>query len=142
VAVPAMLVGYRRRGDSMSANCDIMWRSQAEMLSALGARRSLLSPLVLRRSIGQFALHLAGVSFWSGDYLGACRWALRARPLTLIASIAPHVARMLLRRLLPGGAPSQPVLPDDCRIDAAALREPLIPYDRIYARHWGDGKRG
>ncbi len=141
VGVPAMLVGYRRRGDSMSAGCDTMWKSQVEVLDALAAREPALAPEVLRRSKGQFALHLAGVSFWSGDYLGACRWALRARPVTLIVSIAPHVLKLFGRRLL-GGGPAAVVrtLPGDGRIAALDVPEPLIPYDRIYARHWGDRK--
>lgn len=139
-AVPAMLVGYRRRGDSMSAGCDTMWRSQVQVLEALAAREPSLSPTVLRRSKGQFALHLAGVSFWSGDYLGACRWVLRSRPITLIFVIAPHVARLLARRLL-AGAPAAPrQLPSDGRIESLDVTEPLIPYHRIYARHWGDRK--
>ncbi len=141
VAVPAMLVGYRRRGDSMSAGCDTMWRSQVEVLAALVAREPSLSPEVVRRSKGQFALHLAGVSFWSGDYLGAFRWALRARPVSLLLTVAPHVARLLTRRLmLP--RESQQSLPGDGRIDNLDVAEPLIPYDRIYARHWGDRKDG
>jgi GT2 family glycosyltransferase len=138
--VPAVLVGYRRRGDSMSAGCDTMYRSQVQVLEALAAREPSLSPAVLRRSKGQFALHLAGVSFWSGDYLGACRWVLRARSITLVFSIAPHVARLLARRLLAGAQAAPSKLPSDGRIDPLEHTEPLIPYDRIYARHWGDRK--
>ncbi|HUU35218.1 MAG TPA: hypothetical protein VMW48_14230, partial [Vicinamibacterales bacterium] len=140
VVVPALLVGYRRRGDSMSAGCDTMWRSQVEVLDALAAREPSLPPAVLRRSKGQFALHLAGVSFWSGDYLGACRWALRARSVSLILSIAPHVARLFARRLAAGGSGASPRLPLDGRIETIDVAEPLIPYDRIYARHWGERK--
>ena len=140
--VPAMLVGYRRRGDSMSAGCDTMWRSQVEVLSALAAREPSLPPSLFRRSSGQFALHLAGVSFWSGDYLGACRWALRARPIGLILTIAPHIIRIFVRKALAGGTPHPRVVPANGRIDDLPLAEPLIPYDRIYARHWGDRKDG
>lgn len=139
VAVPAMLVGYRRRRDSMSAGCDTMWRSQVEVLDALAARQPLLSPAVLQRSKGQFALHLAGVAFWSGDYLAACRWVLRARPVSLIVVIAPHVARLLARRLLTAQPAARRQIPSDGRIDTLDVAEPLIPYHRIYARHWGDG---
>ncbi len=141
VAVPAMLVGYRRRGDSMSAGCETMWQSQVEVLTALAAREPSIPPEILRRSQGQFALHLAGVSFWSGDYLGACKWALRARPVSLMITVAPHVARLLARRLVTPRGP-QPSLPGDGRIEDLAVAEPLIPYDRIYARHWGDRKDG
>lgn len=137
--VPAMLVGYRRRGDSMSAGCDTMWRSQMEVLDALVAREPSLSAATLRRSKGQFALHLAGVSFWSGDYLGACRWTLRARPFRLWLAIGPHVTRLLARRLFGAAAPARMVA-EDGKIDSLDVAEPLIPYDRIYARHWAGRK--
>ena len=142
VVVPAMLVGYRRRGDSMSSSCDIMWRSQAEMLSALAARQPSLPPSAVQRSTGQFALHLAGVSFWSGDIVGACGWALRARPVTLVVAIVPHLLRIFARRFPFGVAPRPRAIADDGRIDQTAVPEPLIPYDRIYARHWHERKDG
>jgi Glycosyl transferase family 2 len=142
VAVPAVLVGYRRRGDSMSSSCDVMWASQALVMAALVARAPSLPPSAVRRSKGQFALHLAGVSFWGGDYVGACRWALRARPFRLMLTILPHVARMFARRLRPGGSAAPCVLPADGRIVDLDLAEPLIPYDRIYARHWDERKSG
>lgn len=136
VVVPSMLVGYRRRGDSMSAGCDTMWRSQDEVLTALAARQPSLPPAAFQRSTGQFALHLAGVSFWSGDIVGACRWALRARPISLVVAIVPHVVRIFAQRVPFGAAPRPRVIADDGRIDQTAMTEPLIPYDRIYARHW------
>lgn len=142
VVVPALLVGYRRRGDSMSAGCDTMWRSQEEVFSALAARQPSLPSSVFRRSSGQFALHLAGVSFWSGDIIGACRWVLRARPFTLTLTILPHLLRVFARKLPLGVASHPPLLGDDGLIDQAALSEPLIPYDRIYERHWHGRKDG
>ena len=33
--VPAILVGYRRRNDSMSAACETMWRSREHVMAAL-----------------------------------------------------------------------------------------------------------
>jgi len=33
-------------------------------------------------------------------------------------------------------------VPGDGRIAALDVAEPLIPYDRIYARHWGEWKDG
>jgi GT2 family glycosyltransferase len=136
VAVPALLVGYRRRTGSMSAECDTMWRSQRVITAALAARNPEMSREVLQRSDGQFALHLAGVSFWCRDYLGACRWALRARPLTLVLTIVPHVAWMLARRLFRGGSLGPRILPENGRFEDLDLPEPLIRYDRIYARYW------
>ena len=142
VVVPAMLVGYRRRGDSMSAGCDTMWRSQAEVLSALAVRQPSLPPAVFQRSSGQFALHLAGVSFWSGDLTGACAWALRARPITLVVAIVPYLIRIFARRLPRRAAPRPRLHSDDGRIDQTSLSGPLIPYDRIYARYWNARKDG
>ena len=139
--VPAVLVGYRRRGDSMSSACETMWGSQALVMSALALRSPSLSPAAIQRSKGQFALHLAGVSFWSRDYLGACRWALRARPVSLVFTVLPHVARMIARRMRIGPSAAPPMLPADGRIDDLGLADPLIPYDRIYARHWR-GRKG
>lgn len=142
VVVPAMLVGYRRRGDSMSAGCDTMWRSQAEVLSALALRQPSLPPSVFQRSSGQFALHLAGVSFWSGDITGACAWVLRARPITLVVAIVPYLMRIFARRLPRRAAPRPRLHSDDGRIDQTSLSGPLIPYDRIYARYWNARKDG
>ena len=140
--VPAVLVGYRRRGDSMSSSCDTMWASQQLVMTALASRDPSLSPTAVRRSKGQFALHLAGVSFWGRDYLGACRWVLRARPFTLIFTILPHVALMFARRYRSRGSTAARVLPADGRIVDLDLAEPLIPYDRSYARHWDERKGG
>ena len=133
--VPAVLMGYRLRVDSMSAKCDTMWRSQAMVLAALAARQPSIPPAVFRRAGGQFALYLAGVSFWSRHYLQACRWALRVRPLGLVLAILPHVAKIFARRLLRDGLPAARAAGND-RFDESALPEPLIPYDRIYARRW------
>lgn len=111
-------------------------------MTALASRDPSLSPTAVRRSKGQFALHLAGVSFWSRDYLGACRWVLRARPFTLILTILPHVALMFARRYRSGASTAARVMPADGRIVDLDLAEPLIPYDRIYARHWDERKGG
>jgi hypothetical protein len=76
------------------------------------------------------------VSFWSGQYLQACYWALRARSLTLGLAVFPHVARMFARRLL-GTAPTRPPLTSTSGwFEEAGLPEPAIPYNRIYARRW------
>ena len=119
-----------------------MWRSQAEVLSALAIRQPSLPPAVFQRSSGQFALHLAGVSFWSGDLTGACGWVLRARPITLVVAIAPYLIRIFARRMPLRSATRPRLLSHDGRIDQQALSGPLIPYDRIYARYWNARKDG
>jgi glycosyltransferase involved in cell wall biosynthesis len=133
--VPAVLVGYRRHVASMSAQCDTMWRSQLQVMADLEARQPSLSKAALRRSKGQFALHLAGVAFWSGNYVEACRWGLRARSLTLTLSVLPHVTRILARRLFRPDS-SQSLFAIGTSFDESTLPEPLIPYDRIYAQRW------
>ena len=133
--VHAVLVGYRRRSDSMSAACETMWRSRASVMEALARRQPEVTPGALRRSRGQFALHLAGVSLWSGDYVGACRWALRTRPISLLLTVAPHIARLLVGRFRHTDA--EPfMLPANGRLELLNLADPLIPYDEIYRRRW------
>jgi hypothetical protein len=140
--VRSVLVGYRRRPGSMSSACDVMWRSQEEVMGALAKRQPTMPASTLERSNGQFALHLAGVAFWSGAYLEAFRWGLRARPLSLSVSVFPHVARLLLRRML-GFMPARPTwAPDNGAFNETLLPEPLIPYDAIYERHWHERDRG
>ncbi|MGE0815647.1 MAG: glycosyltransferase family 2 protein [Vicinamibacterales bacterium] len=135
VVVPATLVAYRRRDDSMSSACDTMWRSRLAVMKGLAERTPSITPAVLRRSQGQFALYLAGVSYWAGDTRGAFRWALRSGPLRLLAAVTPHVARLLVKR--PRGASGTLMrVPEDIRLAHLDLPEPLIPYDRIYARYW------
>jgi glycosyltransferase involved in cell wall biosynthesis len=128
--VPKALVGYRRRPDSMSSARDTMWRSQTLVISNLAARHRSIPPRVLRRASGQFAVYLAGVSFWCGDYLDACRWMLRARSIPLVLQIAPAVARLLL-----GGEPGRSGTVDGDFANLP-LPQPRIQYDRIYARRW------
>jgi len=140
--VPAVLVGYRvGRPNSMSAACETMARSQAHVMTTLAARQPSLSPAVLQRSHGQFALYLAGVAFWSGHYLRACRWALRARPLRLAFAVLPHVARILTLRLLRLNRSGMTLSTVSGEVDEGVLSEPLIPYDRIYERHWRSQER-
>lgn len=134
-AAPAVLVGYRRHGGSMSTATDTMWRSQVAVTDAVASRQPIPAD-VIRRSRGQFALHLAGVAFWSGNYRRVFQWGLRARPLGLTAAVAPHVLRMLARRVFRGVPAPGPQWPDDHAIADRAVPEPLIPYDRIYGAHW------
>ncbi len=132
---PAVLVGYRRYAGSMSTSTDTMWRSQVAVTDAVASRQPSLSGHVLRRSRGQFALYLAGVAFWSGDYVRAFQWGFRARPWSLMLSIVPHVLRLFARRWSVRRAP---VLswPPDGSIATMPLPDPLVPYERIYDTHW------
>jgi Glycosyl transferase family 2 len=136
VVEPAVLVGYRRLPDSMSAGCQTMWQSQQGMLTALADREATVSPDLLRRSRGQFALHLAGLSFWSGRYAESMRWSLRVRPVSLAVAVAPYVVSQLTRRLW-RREPLQSTLPSwNGGVPETSLRDPHIPYDQIYARRW------
>jgi hypothetical protein len=134
--VQAVLVGYRRRNDSMSTECDTMWRSQQEIIAAIAARQPSVSRKIVRQSNGQFALYLSGVSFWSGQYLQAIRWALRARPLSLLLSVLPYVIPVIRRRFFEASQPPTKFGTLHERADEASFRDPLVPYARIYARHW------
>lgn len=139
--VPATLVGYRRHPNSMSAGVETMWRSQSHIMKDLASRHPSLPAHVFRRSAGQFALHLAGVEFWSGHYVKACLWALRARPLSLSLAVFPHAVRIVLRRLLRLDRIRPKWAPPAGGFQEQALPEPLIPYDNIYKRHWGGRPR-
>jgi glycosyltransferase involved in cell wall biosynthesis len=133
--VPAVLVGYRRRGDSMSTQDRPMQRSHAAVLNAIAERNPSISAAIRRRSQGQFALYLAGVAFWRRDLLRACRWGLRTRPWQLMIAVLPYVIGLLIRRSL--RTPVRTRLTSDGQtFDLSCPADPMIPYDRLYARHW------
>jgi hypothetical protein len=142
VAVQAVLVGYRRHTTSMSAAVDTMRKSQALMLASTAARVSGIPREVLTQSTGQFALYLAGVAFWSGRYAEACRWGLRVRPISLALRVVPYVASTIVRRTLRRVLPERRRDHSAAMFDEAQLPEPLVPYDRIYAKHWSSRSRG
>jgi GT2 family glycosyltransferase len=136
VAVQSVLVGYRRHTTSMSAAVDTMRKSQALVLASAVARVSGIPREVLEQSAGQFALYLAGVAFWSGRYAEACRWTLRVRPISLGVRVAPYVASTIVRRALRRvfGEPRRDH--SAAMFDESQLPKPLVPYDRIYEKHW------
>jgi glycosyltransferase involved in cell wall biosynthesis len=130
--VPELLVGYRRRRDSMSSCCDVMWESQSLMAAAARERAPELAPGLLRGSADQFALYLAGISFWSGSYLRAVRWGLRAWRSRIALRVLPHAIGLLARRLLGVRGARGPVMAPGVPLDRKSVAGPLIPYDRIY----------
>jgi hypothetical protein len=138
-AVPSVLVAYRRHPNSMSTEYDTMLLSAPRVTAPIAERQPSLSPAVVRQSHGQFALYLAGVAYWSGDYFQACRLALRTRPLALGVAVLPHVVRILIRRSLGMDRPLVQLSDAKGQFDACVPATPLIPYDQIYARHWDRG---
>ncbi|MBB1163326.1 glycosyltransferase [Aquariibacter albus] len=136
---PAVLVAYRRHAQSMSASCAAMWRSGCRVLDELAARQPALPQAVLRAGRGQFALHLAGVAFWSGRPREALGWMLRARAPATVLALLPALLRLLLAR--PGrtaeAATARPLpLAADGVYDETALPAPRLPYARIWQRRW------
>jgi hypothetical protein len=129
--VPAVLVGYRRRPDSLSADTDQMLRSYQALMTRVRRRRPSLDPAVARRSVDQFALYLASVSFRSGSYAKAVSWGLRSLRSTIALEVLPAAARVL--RAAP--PPALTVRAGESFADWT-LPDPLVPYDRIYARRF------
>ena len=132
--VPSLLVGYRRRRDSMSAHTERMWRSHARVIRAARQRRPELGPEVIQRSHDQFALYLAGVSFWSGAYYQAVSWGLRALPSRLALQTLPYIIRLFSKTLVRSGRSRQEFVRPGVRFSSLEMPQPLIPYDLIYDR--------
>ena len=134
--VPSVLVGYRRRRESMSTRTSRMWRSHALVVNGARQRRPALSPSTIRRSHDQFALHLAGVSFWSRAYFQSIFWGLRASRSSLVLHILPHVIRLFSKTLVRSGHSSREVVRPGVRFSSWDMPRSLIPYDLIYDRHF------
>ena len=134
--VPSLLVGYRRRRDSMSARSDRMWRSHAIVLQGARQRRPELTRASIRRSHDQFSLHLAGVSFWSGAYRNALGWGSRAWRSGLALQVLPSVIVLFLKTFLWRGRPSSRIIGPGVRFSSWEMPQSLIPYDRIYQRRF------
>jgi glycosyltransferase involved in cell wall biosynthesis len=134
--VPSLLVGYRRRPDGMSARTDRMWRSYSLVLEGARRRRPALRSTLIRRSKGQFALYLAGVSFWSGAYRPAFGWGWLALRSSLVLQILPSVASLLVMTRLRRSRPSPRIIRPGVLFSSWEMPEPLIPYDRIYQRRF------
>jgi glycosyltransferase involved in cell wall biosynthesis len=126
--VEDVLLGYRRRPDSMSQACDTMWRSHRLVMKGTRELRPELVPALFQGSENQFAMYLAGVSFWSGNLRQAIRWGLRAG-FRLPVLVFPWVVKMMVFRgrfrkrtltMQPGVA-----------LDTALIPNPLLPYDVV-----------
>lgn len=125
--VPEILLGYRRSRGSMSTARERMWRSHQRVVTMARQLRPQLARKVIRRARQQFALYLAGSAYWSGDWMAAIAWALRAGP-RLQLLVAPSVARMLGH---PGHrSPRTRVCPGE-PLNEGMIADPLLPYDRL-----------
>ena len=131
---PAMLVGYRRRPDGMSAGIDRMWKSYLLVLQNARRRRAEIASTSIQRAEDQFALYLAGVSFWSGNYRRAIAWGLRALRSRVAYEILPYVVRGVVPALVQKQRSGQRVVQPGTRFGEWSLPEPRIPYHHIYTR--------
>lgn len=131
--VAAPLVAYRRRPDGLSGRTDRMNAAHALVIDRARQRRPGLPPALIRSSQDQFALYLAGVSFWSGAFPKAVRWGVRALRSSLALAVLPYVLRLLFRRRRQA-RPASRVIRPGVDFSTWTLPEPLIPYDRIYER--------
>jgi cellulose synthase/poly-beta-1,6-N-acetylglucosamine synthase-like glycosyltransferase len=130
--VPSALVAYRRRPESLSGRTDRMRRAHALVLNSARQRRPERRPALIRSSEDQFALYLAGVSFWAGAYGQAIGWGLQARGLAL--DVLPFVLRMFLKSLWRRARQSPRVIRPGVAFSRWQMPEAMIPYDRIYER--------
>jgi glycosyltransferase involved in cell wall biosynthesis len=134
-----LLVGYRRLPDSMSTQCDEMWRSRQLLISGAVGRNPDLDAQVLRRSTDQFALYVAGVLFRSGSYVRSFGWAARAWRTGLVFHVLPYGFRALANRVLSRRSLSGQVMMPGAGLDSSTIPPPLIPYDRMYPAQPGAG---
>ena len=133
VVTPERLVAYRKRRRSMSRRSDRMWRSHCLVMEAARARWPNLSQTVVKRSQDQFALYLAGVAYWSGAYLEAVGWGVRALRSPFAFQVLPLLMRLFSRQF--GSRSTRPsVISAGARFSTWDLPQPLVPYDRIYQR--------
>lgn len=139
--VPRILVGYRRRADGMSTAYAMMQHSHVLVLEAAHRRYPGLATDVSNRSIDQLALHLAGVSFWSGEYRRALRLGVQALRSRVGVGVLRYLPRVFMRRIIGGGRIS-PVSTVGGDFAEASFPEALLPYDRIYAKRLSNVTKG
>jgi glycosyltransferase involved in cell wall biosynthesis len=133
--VPAVLVGYRRRASGMSAACHAMWRSRALVMKGVEQRQPNIDGEVFQQSADQWALHLAGVSFWSGSYAQAVWWALRGWRSSLRPDVLRYLVPLLARSMRRSYDTPATIGPGQ-RFEESSIPDPLLPYDRIWERRW------
>ena len=126
--VPEILVGYRRSKGSMSTACDTMWRSQQIVMQSMQTLRPNLNLQLITRQNHQFAMYLAGLSFWAGNLVAAFRWGFRSG-WALPLQVAPYVIRLLLCR--GGRNRSEQIMMPGVALDLRSIPPPLLPYDRV-----------
>jgi len=134
--VPVPLVGYRRHRHGMSARTDRMWRSHVLVVDGVRRRRPGTDARSVRNAQDQFALYLAGVSFWSGAYRQAIGWGWRALRSSVTRQILPSVSWLLVKSLLRPRRANPRVVRPGVRFSSWEMPRPLIPYDRIYERRF------
>jgi glycosyltransferase involved in cell wall biosynthesis len=141
--VPAVLVGYRRHREGMSARTDAMRRSYALVIQRVRQRRGNVSEALILRSRDQFALYLAGVCFWSGAHARAFVWTLRSLRSPIAIHVFPYVALLLVKTALRRGSSHRELIRPGVPFSSHRLPTPAIPYERIYdggrkplARRW------
>jgi len=134
--VPSWLVGYRRHPDSLSTRTEQMWRSYTFVLQAVRQRRPALSPALIRRSINQFALYLAGVAFRSREFRKAIGWGWPALRSALALQVLPSVIWLFVKVRLWPDRPSLRVIGPGVRFGGWEMPQPPIPYERIYKRRF------
>jgi hypothetical protein len=130
-----LLVGYRRLPDSMSTQCEVMWRSQQLLTRGAIERNPDVDRHLLQRSSDQFAMYVAGVLFRCGDYVRSARWALRAWRTGLLFHVLPYALLALFKRVFLSGRSSAGTMRPGQALDQAKIAPPLIPYDRMYAQN-------
>ncbi len=139
--VRELLVGYRRLRNSMSTQCDVMWRSYQLVADGVAERSPAMNPEILRHSSQQFALYIAGVMFRCGAYFHSAIWLLRAWRSSLLPQILPYVIAVFVKRIRFGRLRTQEVMMPGTRLKEENLPEPLIPYDKIYRADKSESKR-
>jgi hypothetical protein len=134
--VPAALVAYRKRPNSVSGRPDRMWRSYGLVMNGVRRRRPGLSQALIRKSQHQFALYLAGAAYRAGAYRKAIVWGSPALRSTLALQVLPSVAWLFLKRLLWRSRPRPRIVSPGVRFSSWEMPESPIPYERIYQRRF------
>ena len=115
----------------MSTACDTMWRSRQLVLQNVLPLRPEITAALRRGSDRQFSIYLAALSFWSGNLRQVIRWGLRSG-IRLPVLFAPYILKALWKSLR-SQQTRQMMRPGE-QIDTSSIPEPLLPYDRVFAK--------